>query len=96
MPKERESNDASTNKTQIKKDGDLQVIERKTLINLLGHFTKFLPMKNLRSPITHLIPQKQLWTCTFSIFKKEIGSPLFPSPTLVALLQQDWLQLNPH
>ena len=45
MPKERESDDASTNKTQIKKDDDLLVIERKMLINLPGHFTKFLPMK---------------------------------------------------
>ena len=45
MPKERESDDASTNKTQIKKDDDLRVIERKMLINLPGHFTKFLPMK---------------------------------------------------
>ena len=48
MPQERESDDASTNKTQIKKDGDLRVIQRKTLINLLGHFTKFLPMKKFQ------------------------------------------------
>ena len=42
----RESDDASTKKPQIKKkDDDLQVIERKMLINLPGHFTKFLPMK---------------------------------------------------
>ena len=48
MPQERESDDASTNKTQIKKDGDLRAIQRKTLINLLGHFTKFLPMKKFQ------------------------------------------------
>ena len=41
MPKERKSDDASTNKTQTKKkDGDLRVIERKNLINLPGHFHK--------------------------------------------------------
>ena len=51
MPKERESDDASTNKTQIKKDGDLRAIERKAMINLLGHFTKFLPMK--KSQVTN-------------------------------------------
>ena len=95
MPKERESDDASTNKTQIKKDGDLRAIERKMLINLLGHFTKFLPMKKSQVTNDTLDPHKQLWTCIFSIFKKEIGSLLFPSPTLAALLQQDWLQLNP-
>ena len=50
MPKERESDDASTNKTQIK-DGDSWAIERKALINLLGHFTKFLPMK--KSQVTN-------------------------------------------
>ena len=49
MLKVRESDDASTNKTQIKKkDGDLLVIERKKLINLLGHIIKFLPMKKSR------------------------------------------------
>ena len=48
----RESNDASTKKTQIKKkDGDLLVIVRKKLINLLGHITKFLPMK--KSQVTN-------------------------------------------
>ena len=51
MPKERESDDASTNKTQIKKDDDLRVIERKMLINLPSHFTKFLPMK--KSQVTN-------------------------------------------
>ena len=51
MPKERESDDASTNKTHIKKDGDSWAIERKALINLLGHFTKFLPMK--KSQVTN-------------------------------------------
>ena len=41
MPKERKSDDASTNKTQTKKkDGDLRVIERKNLINLPGNFHK--------------------------------------------------------
>ena len=41
MPKERKSDDASTNKTQTKKKhGDLRVIERKNLINLPGHFHK--------------------------------------------------------
>ena len=45
MPMVRESDDASTKKTQIKMDGDLLVIERKKLINLLGHITKFFPMK---------------------------------------------------
>ena len=41
MPKERKSDDASTNKTQIKKkDGDLRVIQRKYLINRPGHFHK--------------------------------------------------------
>ena len=45
MPKERKSDDASTNKTQIKKkDGDLQVIKRKYL-------KKFLPMK--KSQVTN-------------------------------------------
>ena len=47
----RESDDASTKKPQIKKDDDLQVIERKMLINLLGHITKFLPMK--KSQVTN-------------------------------------------
>ena len=48
----RESDDASTKKTQIKKkDGDLLVIERKKLINLLGHITKFLPTK--KSQVTN-------------------------------------------
>ena len=84
----RESDDASTKKPQIKKkDDDLQVIERKMLINLLGHITKFLPMKKSQVTNDSLDPHKQLWTCAFSIFKKEIGSPLFPSPTLAALFQ---------
>ena len=48
----RESDDASTKKTQIKKkDDDLLVIERKKLINLLGHITKFFPMK--KSQVTN-------------------------------------------
>ena len=55
MPKVRESDDASTKKTHIKKrDGDLLVIERKKLINLLGQITKFLPMK--KSQVTNHAP----------------------------------------
>ena len=90
MPKVRESDDASTNKTQIKKkDGDLLVIEKKKLINLLGHIIKFLPMKKSRVSDHSLDSSEATVEMPFSIFKKEIGSLLFPSPTLAALLQQD-------
>ena len=78
-----------------KKDGDLLVIVRKKLINLLGHITKFLPMKKSQGTNHSLDSSQAAMDMDILYFFLKIGSPLFPSPTLAALLQQDWLQLNP-